>query len=79
MSEKNAGDAPLVLNFETGNITVQWNMVFDNWFTTVATNVNNMPNFHADEWSKMLGTSTHNSQPDNKNKKPEHQAVQPIM
>ena len=78
MSEKHAGNAPLVLNFKTGNITAQWNVVFDNWFTTVATNVDNMPNFHADEWSKMFGTSTHNSEPDDKVKEPAQQPVQPI-
>ena len=66
MSEKHAADVPLVLDFETGNIAAQWNVVLDNWFTTVATNVKDMPNFHAEKWSKMLGTSTHNSQPDNK-------------
>ena len=49
MLEKHAGNAPLVLNFDTGNITAQWNAVFDNWFTTVATNIDDMPNFHTDE------------------------------
>ena len=39
MSDKHAGNVPLVLNFETGNITAQWNVVFDDWFSTVATNV----------------------------------------
>ena len=78
MSEKHAGDVPLVLNFETGNITAQWNTVFDDWFTTVATNVNDMPNFHADEWSKMFGTSTCNSEPDDKVKEQTLQPVQPI-
>ena len=79
MSEKCAGNVPLVLNFETGNTTAQWSVVFDNWFTTAATNVSDMPNFHADEWSKMFGTSTHNSQPDNEIEEPAQQPVQPIM
>ena len=30
MSEKHARNVPTVLNFETGNITAQWNVVFDN-------------------------------------------------
>ena len=78
MSEKHAGNAPPVLNFDTGNITAQWNLVFDNWFTTVTTNVDDMPNFHADKWSKMFGTSTHNSKPDNEVEEPLQQPVQPI-
>ena len=77
-SEKHASSAPLVLNFNTGNITAQWNMVFDDWFSKAATNVNDMPHFHADEWSKMHGTSTHSSQPDNKVKEPDQKPVQPI-
>ena len=59
MSNKHAGTVPLVLNFETGNITAQWNVVFDDWFSTVATNVDDMPDFHAEEWSDMFGTSVY--------------------
>ena len=78
MSERHAGNAPLVLNFDTGNITAQWNLVFDDWFTTVTTNVDDMPNFHADEWSKMFGTSTHNSEPNDEVEEQRQQPVQPI-
>ena len=56
----------------------QWNAVFDDWFSTVATNAKDMPNFHADELSKMFGTSAFNSQPDCKVKEPDQQPVQPI-
>ena len=78
MSERHAGNAPLVLNFDTGDITAQWNLVFDDWFTTVTTNVDDMPNFHADEWSKMFGTSAHNSEPDDEVQETLQQPVQPI-
>ena len=71
MSEKHAGNVPSVLNFETGNITAQWNLVFDDWFTTVTTNVDDMPNFHTDKWSKMFGTSTFNSQLCDKTEEPD--------
>ena len=54
MSEKHSGNTPSVLNFDTGNITAQWNLVFDDWFTAVATNIDDMPDFHSDEWSKMF-------------------------
>ena len=78
MSEKHAGNAPLVLNFKTGNITAQWNLVFDDWFTTVTTNVDDMPNFHADKWSKMFQTSTCNGKPDDEVEESLQQPVQPI-
>ena len=29
MSERHAGNVPLILNFKTGNITAQWNVAFD--------------------------------------------------
>ena len=59
MLERHVGSVPLVLNFETGNITAQWNVAFDDWFWTVAANVEDMmPDFHADEWSKMFRMST---------------------
>ena len=78
MSERHAGNVPLVLNFDTGDITAQWNLVFDDWFTTVTTNVDDMPNFHADEWSKMFGTGAHNSEPDDEVQETPQQPVQPI-
>ena len=54
-SEQHAGSAPLVLNLRTGNIIAQWNVVFDNWFTTVATSVEDLPDFQLDEWKNMFG------------------------
>ena len=75
---EHAGNVPLVLNFNAGNIAPQWNAVFDDQFTTVATNVDDMPNFHADKWSKMFGTGTHNSKLDNKVKESTLQPVQPV-
>lgn len=77
MSKRHTGKAPLVLNFKTGNITAQWNVVFDNWSSTIATNVEEMPDFHTDEWSKMFGTGAFNTQPDNEITEPDQQPVQP--
>ena len=56
-SERHAGSAPLVLNFNTGNITAQWNVAFNDWFSTVATNADDMLDSHVEEWADMLGTS----------------------
>ena len=77
MSKRLTGNAPLILNFKTGDITAQWNIVFDNWFSTVATNVKDMPNFCADKWSKKFGTITFNSQPDDKIEEPDQNPAQP--
>ena len=49
---------------------------FDNWFSTVAKNVDDMPDFHADEWSKMLGASTFDTQPDDEIKEPAQKLMQ---
>ena len=65
MSNECPRSVPLVLNFETRHIAVQWNhLVFDDWFSTVAMNTDNMPHFRAKEWSKVLRTSTFDTQPD---------------
>ena len=77
MSERHAGNVPLILNFKTGDITAQRNVVFGNWISTVATNVEDMPDFHADKWSRMFGTSPFNSEPDSKVKEPDQQPAQP--
>ena len=77
MSETHVGSVPLIVNFETGDITAQWSTVFDNWFSTVATNVGDAPDFHSDKWSKMFGTNTFNSQPCDEIKEPDQRPTQP--
>ena len=59
MSPKHASSVPLVLNLQTGSITPQFHVVFDDWFATVSTNDDNMPDFNSDEWSKMFGESAY--------------------
>ena len=77
-STKHANSVPLVLNLETGNTTPQWNVVFDKWFTAaVTTLVDDSPDFHADEWSKMFGTETHCIN-DDKDEKSEFEPVSKI-
>jgi hypothetical protein len=49
---------PIVLNPETGAITPQFNVVFDDWFSTIATSNDDLPDFNSDEWSRMFGTAT---------------------
>jgi len=58
-SDRYSSDVPLVLNPFTGLITLQWNVVIDNWFITVATSVDDLPDFNADECSKTFGAHTY--------------------
>ena len=68
MSNKHSGEAALVFNPETKNITVQWNVVFNDEYTTIATNPDDLPDFDEKEWSQMFGTITSHF---NQNDKPE--------
>ena len=58
-SDKHASDVPLVLNPSTGSITPHWNVVIDDWFATVATSVDDLPDFSADVWSTIFGAHTY--------------------
>ena len=40
-----------------GAITPQFHVVFDDWFTTVTTSVDDLPEFNSSAWSKMFGDS----------------------
>jgi hypothetical protein len=55
---KHASTVPLVLNLDTGYINSQFNIVFDDWFATVAASVESMPDFNSPEWAQMFGDST---------------------
>ena len=63
-SPVHSSTSPLVLNLETGAITAQCHVAFDDWFATVASNVEELPPFHDKEWSQMFGTSTYHQDPD---------------
>ena len=55
LSPGHASTVPLVLNLDTGAITPQFHVVFDDWFTTIATSVDNLPDFNSSAWSKRFG------------------------
>jgi len=57
-AENYASSIPLVLNLDTGSITPQFHIVVDNWFATVASSVDSLPEFNSDDWEKMFGDST---------------------
>ncbi|KAI2508242.1 hypothetical protein MHU86_6171 [Fragilaria crotonensis] len=53
------GKIPIVLNPQTGYITPQFHVVFDDWFATVPASVDDLPNFNADSWKRMFRDSTY--------------------
>ena len=58
-SSSHASTVPIVLNPETGTITPQFHVVFDDWFATVNSTVEDLPDFNSPEWQKMFGESTY--------------------
>jgi len=61
LSPQHASTVPLVLNPETGSITPQFHVVFDDWFATVASEDGALPDFNSPEWSRLFGESTFQS------------------
>jgi hypothetical protein len=57
VSTGHASSVPLVLNVSTGSITPQFHIVFDDWFATVSSHDEEVPDFTANDWSKMFGDS----------------------
>jgi hypothetical protein len=59
-SDKHASSVPLVLNPQTGYITVQSHIVvFDDWFATVFASTDNLPNFNDKCCQRMFRDSTY--------------------
>ena len=59
ISNLHASSVPLVLNTSTGAITPQFHIVFDDWFATVTSQAEELPDFSSKEWYKMFGESTY--------------------
>ena len=57
ISDSHASTVPLVLNISTGAITPQFHVVFDDWFATVPSESEDIPDFNSDDWNKMFGES----------------------
>ena len=57
VSCKHASTVPLVLNLSTGTITPQFHVVFDDWFATVSSSVDDLPDFNSNEWRELFGDS----------------------
>ncbi len=54
-STKQGHSVPLVLNLDTGKITGQYHVVFDDWFHTVDSTNNVSINFDHDDWYRTFG------------------------
>lgn len=59
LSSKHASTVPLVLNIDSGYITPQFHVVFDDWFSTIATAVEHLPDFNSPAWSTLFGESSY--------------------
>ena len=57
LSPKHASTVPLVLNVQSGYITPQFHVVFDDWFSTIATAINQLPDFNSPLWAQLFGNS----------------------
>ena len=57
LSGKNSSTVPMVLNPDTGAIMPQFHVIFDDWFSTIASDGTDLPDFQSDEWMKMFGES----------------------
>jgi transposase InsO family protein len=55
---------PLVLNLNTGHISPQYHVVFDDWFQTVNATAQDQPNFEHDDWYKTFGLTEWQYVPD---------------
>jgi hypothetical protein len=59
-SPSHATSIPIALYPETGYITAQFHVVFDNWFATVAASIEDLHNFNSTSaWAKMFCDSSH--------------------
>ena len=59
LSPFHASTVPLVFNPATGSITAQFHVVFDDWFTTIATKIEDLPDLNSPTWAELFGDSTY--------------------
>ena len=58
ISDKHFAQCPMVLNPRTRAITTPYHVVFDDWFATVGSSMDNIPDFQSPEWQQLFGDST---------------------
>lgn len=73
---------PLVLNPETGSLVPPFSVVFDDWFATVASNINLVPDFNTPKWLQMFGNLHYeypfNNMDDNEQRNWQNNGRQPV-
>ncbi|KAI2507440.1 hypothetical protein MHU86_6932 [Fragilaria crotonensis] len=57
LSSKHASTVPIVLNPSTGYITPQFHIVFDDWFSTISSSLESLPDFNSRAWAQLFGES----------------------
>jgi hypothetical protein len=57
LSDKHAATVPLCLNLQTGAITPQFHVVFDEEFSTVSSKPEDLPDFGSPQWNELFGSS----------------------
>ena len=55
---KHASTVPMLLNPNTGKITAQFHVVFDDWFQTVVSTNDDVPNIQDPIWTKLFSTNS---------------------
>ena len=70
LSKKHSSKAPLVLNLETGFISPQFHVVHDDYFATVSSSSDTIPDFTSDVWRNLFGSATHYLSEDLDNESP---------
>ena len=54
-----ASSVPFVLNPDTGYVSAQFHVVYDDWFATVTTCEEDLPDFNSKEWHNLFGESVY--------------------
>ena len=57
LSKQHASSISLALQLSTGTITPQFHVVFDDWFATIATSFDDLPDLTRPHWSMLFGES----------------------
>ena len=65
ISGKHLSQTPMVLNPRTRATTTPYHVVFDDWFATVGSSPDALPDFQSPEWQAMFGDSTYQFVEDN--------------
>ena len=75
LSKPHSSKAPLVLNLETGFIIPQFHVVHDEFFATVTSMPETIPDFNSDVWKALFGSATHYLSDDLYNEEPDREDV----